>query len=70
MLSATFVQLSVVACHLLKMLAMNHAGKAAKFLGKLGQKIARNVYSEAIEPSQAYSRSAVDLGAVCLLLCT
>ena len=50
-----------------------HAGKAAKFLGKLGQKIARNVYSEAIEPSQAYSRSAVDLGAwtwVCLLLCT
>lgn len=39
------------------------AGKAAKFLGKLGQKLARNVYNEAGEALQGHMRTATDLRA-------
>lgn len=39
------------------------AGKAAKFLGKLGQKLARNVYNEAGEALQGHMRTAGDLRA-------
>ena len=39
------------------------AGKAAKFLGKLGQKLARNVYNEAGEALQGHTRTAAELRA-------
>ncbi|KAK9832480.1 hypothetical protein WJX81_000147 [Elliptochloris bilobata] len=40
--------------------AIGSAGKAAKFLGKLGQKLARNVYNEAGEIAQGHLRNAVE----------
>ena len=49
---------SVATAHSLCM-----AGKAAKFLGKLGQKLARNVYNEAGEALQGHMRTAADLRA-------
>lgn len=45
------------------------AGKAAKFLGKLGQKLARNVYNEAGEALQGHMRTAADLRATLAPCC-